>query len=133
MNGVKANVEKIAAALKASMGNISMAARSLKCERGWLSKKIHKTPALKQLLDDQRESMVDNAESALNRAIIQGEAWAVCFGLKTQGRNRGYSERWEMEELRKELEAIKNELVANAGRSEGNTPKDKSKNTRGSR
>ena len=123
MNGVKANVDKIAAAIKTSMGNISMAARSLKCERGWLSKKIHKTPMLKQLLDDYRESMVDNAESALNRAIIQGESWAVCFGLKTQGRSRGYSERWEMEELRRELESFKNELSSRIAETSRTTKK----------
>jgi len=116
MNGVKANADRIAQALKASMGNISLTARSLKCERGWLSRKIHKTPMLKAILDDQREGSIDNAESALNRAVVQGEGWAVCFLLKTIGRSRGYSERWEMEELRKELEAFKNELYGRIDR-----------------
>jgi len=41
--------------------------------------------------------MCDNAESALNRAVINGEAWAVCFTLKTQGKDRGYIERTQQE------------------------------------
>lgn len=41
--------------------------------------------------------MCDNAESALNRAVINGEAWAVCFTLKTQAKDRGYVERVQQE------------------------------------
>jgi hypothetical protein len=40
--------------------------------------------------------MKDNAESALYSAVLGGEAWAVCFYLKTQAKDRGYVERQEM-------------------------------------
>lgn len=96
MSGVKIAKSKIIAALKASMGNVSMAAKQLKCERSGLHRRINADNDLKQLLIDCRESMVDNAESSLNRAILQGEAWAVCFFLKTQGKSRGYVERSEI-------------------------------------
>ena len=37
------------------------------------------------------------AELALYKAIQDGEGWAVCFYLKTQGKQRGYIERQEIE------------------------------------
>ena len=40
--------------------------------------------------------MLDNTESALYVAALRGEAWAVCFLLKTQGKSRGYVERAEL-------------------------------------
>jgi hypothetical protein len=58
---------------------------------------IEKSPALVSVQRDAREGMLDDAESALYRAVIQGEAWAVCFLLKTQGKGRGYIERQELD------------------------------------
>lgn len=37
--------------------------------------------------------MLDLAEAKLLSAINSGEAWAVCFFLKTQGKKRQYTER----------------------------------------
>jgi hypothetical protein len=88
----------IAAALKASLGNISQAARNLSVERSGLHDRIAKSETLKTILHDAREGMVDNAESALHRAVTQGEGWAVCFTLKTQGKARGYVERQEIQQ-----------------------------------
>jgi hypothetical protein len=39
--------------------------------------------------------MIDAGESALYRATLNGEAWAVQFLLKTLGKSRGYVERVE--------------------------------------
>lgn len=39
--------------------------------------------------------MIGNAVSKLVEAVNKGEAWAVCFTLKTQGKNEGWSERLE--------------------------------------
>ena len=41
------------------------------------------------------ESKLDNTESVLYNRAMHGEAWAVTFLLKTQGRGRGYIERGE--------------------------------------
>jgi len=78
-------------------GNVSAAARSLGLQRHNLHKAIVKSERLQQIVRDGRQSMCDNAESALNRAVINGEAWAVCFTLKTQGKDRGYIERTQQE------------------------------------
>lgn len=66
-------------------------------QRHTLHKTISKSDQLQQVVHDARQSMCDNAESALNRAVINGEAWAVCFTLKTQAKDRGYVERTQQE------------------------------------
>lgn len=35
--------------------------------------------------------MIDTAEAALHRAILEGESWAVRFALTTLGKDRGYT------------------------------------------
>jgi hypothetical protein len=85
-------------ALKASLGNISLAARNLGIDRSTIYLRIIKNAKLQQIVTDARESMVDNAESALHRAVTNGEGWAVCFTLKTQGKSRGYVERQEVQQ-----------------------------------
>ena len=88
---------KIEETLIAVSGNVSAAARSLGMQRHRLHKTISRSERLQQVVHDARQSMCDNAESALNRAVINGEAWAVCFTLKTQAKDRGYVERTQQE------------------------------------
>lgn len=83
-------------------GNISAAARALGVSRYAIQKRINEDEELKKVVTDARESMVDDAESALAKAILDGEAWAVCFTLKTQGRGRGYVEKTEHEHTGKD-------------------------------
>ena len=78
-------------------GNVSAVARALNMPRSSVHVIIQADPALKQLLDDERERMLDNAEDRLGMAVDKGEAWAVCFTLKTQGQQRGYIERQRVE------------------------------------
>lgn len=78
-------------------GNLSAIARQLKIPRSSLHVQVQADPDLKQLLADERESMIDNAEEGLNSAVDKGEAWAVCFTLKTQGKERGYVEKSQIE------------------------------------
>jgi hypothetical protein len=78
-------------ALKKCFGNIASAARVLGVDRASVWRAIKRWPELELVLDSMRETMLDNAETALNKAILAGESWAVCFFLKTQGKKRGYS------------------------------------------
>lgn len=82
-------------ALTETHGNIAGAARKLGVSRRAIGKRIDADAALKQVVIDARETMLDDAERSLADAVKAGEAWAVCFCLKTQGRNRGYVERRE--------------------------------------
>lgn len=92
----KLNNELIAAELVTVSGNIMAVAKKFGVSRQSILERIHKSPALTRICKDAREGMKDHAESALYRAIIGGEAWAICFFLKTQGKDRGYIERQEL-------------------------------------
>jgi hypothetical protein len=96
----------IEAALMETFGNVALSARRLGVSREYLSRTITKTPALKMILNSAREERVDHAESALSRAVINGEAWAVCFTLKTLGKSRGYVERVQQELSGRDGQAI---------------------------
>jgi hypothetical protein len=74
-------------------GNVAATAKRFNVHRSSVQELIEKRPSLQRVCKDAREGMLDNAESSLYRAVIQGEAWAVCFFLKTQGKARGYVER----------------------------------------
>lgn len=86
--------ESIAIALLGH-GTISAAARALRVHPFFISDRVNKAPHLRLLLDEHRARVVDDAENALHAAIQRGEAWAVTFALKTQGRRRGYTDREE--------------------------------------
>jgi hypothetical protein len=51
-----------------------------------------------QLCTDFRESIVDNAESAFNKAVVTEQPWAIQFALRTIGRKRGYVDRQEIQQ-----------------------------------
>lgn len=70
-----------------------MVAAMFGVHRTYIYRYLDKHPNLKATLADTRETMLDNAESSLYKGVLRGEAWAVCFFLKTQGRSRGYTER----------------------------------------
>lgn len=89
-------VQQIEEALKAKAGNIAAAARDLGVARTTIYRQIEKSPGLQELLTDTREELVDIAESALRREVLNGNITAIIFTLKTQGKARGYVERSEM-------------------------------------
>ena len=87
--------ELVAATLAELQGNIMATAKRYNVHRSSVQELIGKRPALQKVLLDAREGMKDHAESSLYRAVIAGEAWAVCFYLKTQAKDRGYVEKTE--------------------------------------
>jgi hypothetical protein len=87
------STEMVAAVLAKNHGNIAATARHFNVERASVRDFIGRHPALQQVLSDAREGMLDDVESALYRAALDGEGWAVCFFLKTQGKTRGYGDR----------------------------------------
>jgi len=89
---IKTSVVK--AALIEARGNVSRAAKNLGVARGNLYRTyIDKHEELQECLNDIREGWTDQTEDKLVEAVENGEAWAVCFYLKCQGKKRGYIEK----------------------------------------
>lgn len=82
--------------LKQFGGNISATARAHGVARQSVQDFIERYPELVQVLKDARETLVDNAESALSVAVAAQEQWAVKYVLSTLGKDRGYTERHEL-------------------------------------
>ena len=67
----------------------------LKCERKTIANRMKKNPAIASAVNEERQFFLDVTEAKLMEAVNKGEAWAICFTLKTIGRQRGFSERVE--------------------------------------
>lgn len=87
--------DEIIAGLKANDGRVYLAARAIGCHPDTIYERSKTTRAIRDVLDQSRGELVDLGETALKRAVVAGEGWAVCFALKTLGKDRGYVERVE--------------------------------------
>jgi hypothetical protein len=76
-------------------GNISAIARKHNKTRAWMYEFIRENGLWEQV-EDAREKMIDNVESALYSQALAGNTVAMIFFLKTQGKKRGYVERQEV-------------------------------------
>ena len=94
--GVTYQTESIIKALHATRGRIYLAADQLGCDPQTIYNRMEKEPELAEVIRAERERRIDIAETALDRAVIEGEAWAVCFTLKCLAKDRGYVERQEI-------------------------------------
>ena len=92
----KLTVTKVTKAIEDHRGNLSMVARKLNVSRVTLYAFIKKYPSVQTVLDDARETMIDNVESALYTKALKGDTASMIFFLKTQGKKRGYVERQEI-------------------------------------
>lgn len=80
-------------ALQKSRGLVSVAAKLIGCSRQAINQRMVTHPEIKDAVYDATELQLDMTETALFAAIQRGEAWAICFYLKTRGRQRGYIEK----------------------------------------
>ena len=92
----KFTAEQVIEAIHASKGMQNFAARKLGCAPSTIRNYADRHPTVRQAINDERNLVLDTAELALFKAIQEGEAWAVCFTLKTIGKGRGYTERQEI-------------------------------------
>lgn len=87
--------EALERAIEESYGNITLIAKRLKVHRSTVYDNIKKYE-LQDLIDSERERMVDFAESQLINNVKAGKEISIIFLLKTLGKNRGYIEKFEM-------------------------------------
>lgn len=77
------------------------------CERGALSRLIHRTPMLRQLKEEQHENMLDEAEYQADRLMKAGNSSMVMFVLQTLGKKRG----WTTEEVASNEEGEQSRII----------------------
>lgn len=93
---LKYSPETMITALRSAHGLKAVAARKLGCDRNTVDSYCKRFKTVAAVIEQERESMKDDAEDSLYQAIQDREAWAVCFFLKTQAKDRGYVERQEV-------------------------------------
>ncbi len=111
--GIKLKIKEIEGALRKTHGNFQLSANMLKCSREAIRKRVQASEALMAIAKEEREGVVDVAEGALQRAVLEGEAWAVQFTLRNLGRDRGYFEKQQHEIGGKDGGPIKEEITLN--------------------
>jgi len=113
----KFTIAQVIQAIRDTKGLLSLAAQRLGCDwqtaRNYTLRHAEVAAALKE----ERDAMTDVAELALFNCIQKGEAWAVCFYLKCQGKERGYVERHEIEHtvVEREAKRLADEFGLDAG------------------
>ena len=86
--------EQVANAITETKGMTTIAARRLGCEVQTIQNYINRYDSVRQARDTAREEMGDAAELKLyQQAVNEGNTTALIFLLKTQFRNRGYTEK----------------------------------------
>ena len=80
-----------------AMGNLTVAAKSLGCDRTSIYNWVEKE-GLQQAVQEGRDQLLDLAENKMASKISEGDTTALIFFLKTQGKSRGYSEKQEIEQ-----------------------------------
>ncbi len=88
--------ETIVSALHETNGMVYLAARRLGCKAQTIYNRAKSTKVIQEAIDNSRGEMLDISEQKLRQAIMNGEAWAITFHLKTIGKSRGYVERQEV-------------------------------------
>lgn len=92
----KVTSRQIIEAINSANGLVVIAARKLGVRHQTICERANREPEIRAVIDENINFVLDAAESKLYQAINNGEAWAICFFLKTRGKYRGYTERQEI-------------------------------------
>ena len=89
--------EQMIAALQATKGMVTLAARHLGCSVNTVQRYISEYPTVKAARDTEREKMGDAVELALyDEAVNKRNTAALIFMAKTLFKDRGYVDRQEV-------------------------------------
>jgi hypothetical protein len=104
--------DQVADALRAANGVHSIAAEQLGCHRTTILDYIRRYPRVRQAYDEARAAAVDKAEARLI-ALVERDEWpAIRFMLVTLGKDRGYTERHEFQNLGSDMDALQQQYEA---------------------
>ena len=93
----KFTTEEMSAAIKGSGGFVTEIARRLRCNRSTVYRYKAKYEDIAAAIFEEKEHLLDTAESALLKQINNGHITAIIFYLKTQGYKRGYGDRTKLD------------------------------------
>lgn len=84
-------------AIPGSGGIVSTIAKRVGCD-WWTAKRyIDSTPTVKAAYDNERETVLDMAESVILKSIKDGDSGDAKWYLTRKGKDRGYVERQEVD------------------------------------
>jgi hypothetical protein len=82
----------IIAALHAALGKVCLASERLGCSPETIYARARDAPKVRSAIRFYRGKLLDAAESAVWKGIIDGESWAVRTALGAWGRSRDFSD-----------------------------------------
>jgi hypothetical protein len=88
----KFTAAQVIATLNQCNGLIFLAADRLGCTTATVQNYAHRYPSVRAAIEEKKGKRLDMAEAKLDQAVLDGEAWAVQFLLRTQGKHRGYGD-----------------------------------------
>jgi hypothetical protein len=92
------SITQVEDAIRKAAGNVTAAAEGLGIGRTSLHRRIAKSARLQEILQEEREALVDMAESALREEVKARNMTAVIWTLKAnpEAKKRGWGERQEL-------------------------------------
>ena len=97
--GEKYTTREVIRAIQNTFGIKTAVAKALGCSRNTVDNYIKRHPTVALAYWAERERLVDMAEAKFGEAIKQGEWGAIRFCLSTLGKDRGFVERREIDQL----------------------------------
>lgn len=93
----KPNLSRFREVAIAQSGNVSGVARAFGVQRRTIYDWMQAEKEFRAIMEGERDALVDLAESTLKKNIANGDVASTIFCLKTLGRNRGYTERTDID------------------------------------
>lgn len=115
MAGTRLRKQAFLKAFADSMGNITIACKSVGISRRAYYDWISKDAKFKEECDIVNESAIDFVENKLLSRINDNDTTAIIFYLKTKGKNRGYVEKVEQDVTVNAFERLMQELPDDEG------------------
>lgn len=97
MANQKLTKKRVLNAIARTGGVLAAVASNLGVARQTVYDFMERNPDVKDQLTQERESIIDMAESKLFKAVQQGDSWAIKTVLSTIGKDRGYTEKKELD------------------------------------
>ena len=88
--------KQVIEAIQGSRGLKAAIARRLGCHVNTLNDYIERHASVAEAYQDEREALVDSAESVVIKALMAGDVSTAKWVCATLGKDRGYTERQEV-------------------------------------